>query len=425
MKVVIVGGGFAGLTLAKELGRQRFAKVTVVDRNNYHLFSPLLYQVATGFVEASNISYPFRRMFQRRDNLRFVLGEMKQVVPEAKILVTSAGIISYDYLVLAMGAKTNFFGNENVEKHALPMKTLDDALRLRNHLLLNIEKASRTSNAVERERLLTVVISGGGPTGVEIAGMLAEMKRNIFAKEYPELRNVAANIHLVTSAAVLLRPMRPKAQRESLRVLGELGVQVWLGAAVRDYSAGLVRLSNGKTIAAANFVWAAGISAAETPGLGIVPICDGGRISVDCVNKVIGAKNIYAIGDQCIQTTDPAFPKGHPQLVTVAIQQARHLAGNFKRMQAGKWPIPFKYKEKGSMAIISKYNAVADLPFGSFKGPFAWLLWLVIHILPIVGFGNKLKLCCNWFLCLITNDPTLRLIIRPDRTTSNLEKSKT
>jgi NADH dehydrogenase len=259
---------------------------------------------------------------------------------------------------------------------------------------------------------------------VEIAGMLAEMKRNIFAKEYPELGNVAANLHLVTSASVLLRPMRPKAQQESLRVLGELGVQVWLNSAVRDYADGLVRLSNGKTIATANFIWAAGVSAVEAPGLNVIPIRDDGRIAVNCCNKVIGAKNIYAIGDQCVQTTDPAFPRGHPQLVAVAMQQARHLAVNFQRMEAGKWPLPFQYKDKGSMAIISKYNAVADLPFGSFKGPFAWLLWLVIHLLPIVGFGNKIKLFCNWFLCLVTNDSTLRLIIRPDRTISNLQESK-
>jgi NADH dehydrogenase len=418
MKVVIVGGGFAGLTLANELSAQRFARVTLVDRNNYHLFSPLLYQVATGFVDASNISFPFRRMFQRRNNLRFHMGDLQQIIPEANLVVTTEGIISYDYLVLAMGAKTNFFGIDNVEKHALPMKTLDDALQLRNHLLLNIEKASRTSDPMERKRLLTVVISGGGPTGVEVAGMLAEMKRNIFAKDYPELKDAPSQIHLVTSGNVLLRPMSPKAQQESLGVLGELGVQVWLNAAVSDYSDGLVRLSNGKTIASCNFIWAAGVTAAEAPGLRAASLCDGQRVAVNSCNKVIGAKNIYAIGDQCIQTADPSYPKGHPQMVAVAIQQARHLAGNFKRLHTGKWPVPFKYKEKGSMAIISKYKAVADLPFGSFKGIVAWCLWLVIHILPIVGFGNKLKLCCNWFWSLVTNDPTLRLIIRPDKRTN-------
>jgi NADH dehydrogenase len=423
MKVVIVGGGFAGLTLANELSAQQFAEVTLVDKNNYHLFSPLLYQVATGFVEASNISYPFRRMFQHRKNLRFHMGELRQIVPEARVVVTTAGILSYDYLVLAMGAKTNYFGLYNVEQHALPMKTLDDALQLRNHLLLNIEKASRTRDAMERQQLLTVVISGGGPTGVEIAGMLAEMKRNILAKDYPELQNATARIHLVTSASVLLRPMSPKAQEVSLSVLSNLGVEVSLNTAVRDYADGLVSLSNGKTIATSNFIWAAGITAADAPGLGVISLCDGKRIAVNSINKVICTSNIYAIGDQCFQSADPKYPKGHPQVVAVAIQQAIHLAANFKRMHSGKWPIPFNYKEKGSMAIIAKYNAVADLPFGSFKGFIAWLLWLVIHIVPIVGFGNKLKLCSNWFWSLITNDPTLRLIIRPGRPT-NYKESK-
>jgi NADH dehydrogenase len=418
MKVVIIGGGFAGLTLANKLSTQRLAEVTLVDKNNYHLFSPLLYQVATGFVEASNISYPFRRMFQRRSNLRFHMGELRQIVPESRLVVTTGGTLAYDYLILAMGAKTNYFGINNVEQHALSMKTLDDALQFRNHLLLNIEKASRTSDPRERTRLLTVVISGGGPTGVEVAGMLAEMKRNILAKDYPELQNAPAPIHLVTSASVLLRPMSPKAQQESLSVLGKLGVEVSLNTAVRDYADGLVSLSNGKTIATGNFIWAAGITAAEAPGLGVISLSDGKRLAVNCCNKVIGTHNIYAIGDQCIQTADPNYPKGHPQVVAVAIQQALHLAGNFKRTRSGKWPIPFKYKERGSMAIISKYRAVVDLPVGSFTGFLAWLLWLVIHIVPIVGFGNKLKLCCNWFWSLLTNDPTLRLIIRPGRSTN-------
>jgi NADH dehydrogenase len=424
MKIVIVGGGFAGLTLANKLSAKVFAEITLVDKNNYHLFSPLLYQVATGFVEASNISYPFRRMFQRRKNLRFHMGELRQIVPESRLVVTTGGTLSYDYLVLAMGAKTNYFGINNVEQHALPMKTLDDALQLRNHLLLNIEKASRTSDPMERKRLLTVVISGGGPTGVEVAGMLAEMKRNVLAKDYPELQNSPAQIHLVTSASVLLRPMSPKAQQESLSVLSGLGVEVSLNTAVRGYAEGLVSLSNGKTIPTGNFIWAAGITAADAPGLGVISLCDGKRIAVNCCNKVIGTHRIYAIGDQCIQTADPNYPKGHPQVVAVAIQQAFHLARNFNRMNSGKWPLPFKYKEKGSMAIISKYNAVVDLPFGSFKGFIAWLLWLVIHIVPIVGFGNKLKLCCNWFWSLITNDPTLRLIIRPGHPKYHEENQK-
>ena len=413
MKIVIIGGGFAGLNLAKHLACNQLFDITLVDKNNYHLFPPLLYQVSTAFIEASNISYPFRRMFQNKENLHFYLGELKNIVAVENKIETSNGDLYYDYLVLAMGTETNYFGLENIKKQALPMKTIDDAIRLRNHLLLNAEKAVRTNDAADMERLKNIVISGGGPTGVEVSGMLAEMIRTITNKDYPELKNTKGNIYLISSGNALLGPMSPKSQAEAYKILKRLGVQIKLNTAVKDYIDGNILLSTGECIPAETLVWASGIIAPQVPGLPEISKSRGNRTVVDEFNKVRGTPNIFAIGDQCLQTADMAYPNGHPQLAQVAIQQGIHLASNFKRLHSGQELKAFKYKNKGSMAIISKYKAVVDLPTAFFKGLPAWFVWLFVHIIPIVGFGNKAKLAYNWFLGLITNDPALRLIIRP------------
>ena len=413
MKIVIVGGGFAGLNLAKHLAGNQLFDITLLDKNNYHLFPPLLYQVSTAFIEASNISYPFRRMFQYKENLRFHLGELKNIVAADNKIETSNGDLNYDYLVLAMGTETNYFGLENIKNQALPMKTIDDAIRLRNHLLLNAEKAVRTIDSVDKGRLQNIVISGGGPTGVEVAGMLAEMAHSIINKDYPELKNTTANIYLISSGNVLLGPMSSKSQAEAYKVLNKLGVQIKLNSAVKDYIDGNILLSTGECIPAATLVWTSGVIARQAPGLPDLYMGRGKRIMVDEFNRVQGTQNIFAIGDQCVQTTNVDYPNGHPQLAQVAIQQGIHLASTLKRLQSGQTLKAFKYKNKGSMAIISKYKAVVDLPNSFFKGLPAWFVWLFVHIIPIVGFGNKAKLAGNWFWSLITNDPTLRLIIRP------------
>lgn len=413
MKIVIVGGGFAGLNLAKHLAGNQLFDVTLVDKNNYHLFPPLLYQVSTAFIEASNISYPFRRMFQYKENLHFHLGELNNIIAADNKIETSNGDLRYDYLVLAMGTETNYFGLENIKKQALPMKTIDDAIRLRNHLLLNAEKAIRTIDSVDKGRLQSIVISGGGPTGVEVAGMLAEMMRTIINKDYPELKHAHSTIYLISSGNALLGPMSIKSQAEAYKILDRLGVQIKLNTAVKDYVDGNILLSSGEVIPAATLVWASGVTARQVPGLPDVYISRGKRIIVDEFNKVQGTQNIFAIGDQCFQTADLDYPNGHPQLAQVAIQQGIYLASNFKRLQSGQELKAFKYKNKGSMAIISKYKAVVDLPNAFFKGLPAWFVWLFVHIMPIVGFGNKVKLACNWFLGLLTNDAALRLIIRP------------
>jgi len=414
-KIVIVGGGFAGLKLAKKLADHNQYEVTLVDRNNYHFFPPLLYQVSTAFIEASNISYPFRRMFQYKRNLNFYMGSLVGINVQANAIETENGMLDYDFLVLAMGTETNFFGMENVMKKALPMKTIDDALHMRNHILLRLEEAVRSADPAEKERLGNIVIAGGGPTGVEIAGMLAEMGKNIITKDYPTVRRFSGRISLVDAGDTLLGPMSKKSQDEAYRVLNRLGVNIHLNTLVKDYVDDQVILGNGEKINSATLIWASGVIAREAPGLPADATGRGRRIVVDAYNKVKGTDNIFAIGDQCLQLTDSRFPNGHPQLAQVAIQQGNLLAGNFLRLSENKPLIAFKYHDKGSMAIIAKFKAVVDLPRGFFKGFFAWIVWLFIHIIPIAGFRNKGKLAFNWFWSFITNDPTLRLIIRPEK----------
>jgi NADH:ubiquinone reductase (H+-translocating) len=415
IKVVVVGGGFAGIHLIKRLTHDKHYQVTLVDTHNYHFFPPLLYQVATAFIEPSNISYPFRRMFQEKTNLRFHLGCFVSVNPENNTIETDTGTLQYDFLVIAMGTETNYFGMQNVKERALPMKTISDALNLRNYLLMSMEKAVRETDLGEKEKYLNIVIAGGGPTGVEVAGMLAELGHNIREKEYPEITDLEGHIYLIDAGPVLLGPMSKKAQQEATKVLTKLGVHIKVNTAVKDYVDGRVMLSDGEVIESNVLIWASGVIARQVPGLPEDVLARGRRIQVDEYNKVKGCTNIFALGDICYQTSDKNFPNGHPQLAQVAIQQGKNLAENFKRMIVKKSLKPFTYDDKGSLAIISKYKAIADLPNLFFKGFFAWLVWLFIHIIPIAGFRNKVKLAFSWLWSFMTNDPTLRLIIRPNK----------
>lgn len=414
-KVVIVGGGFAGVNLIKKLTNDPRFQVTLVDKNNYHFFPPLLYQVSTAFIENSNISYPFRRMFQHRKNIRFHIGSLVKVNPEENTIETDTGILPYDYLVLSLGTETNYFGMENVKQNALSMKTIRDALKLRDHLLLNMEKAVRAVNKFEKTKYFNIVISGGGPTGVEIAGMLAEMVESIGAKDYPEITDRKVNIILIDASPSLLGPMSKKSQEEAANVLTKLGVQIKLNTPVKDYKDGKVLLGNGETIPTNSLIWTSGVIACEVKGLAPEAIGRGRRIIVDEYNTVHSTQNIFAIGDICLQTSDEHYPGGHPQLAQVAIQQGDLLGENLKKMVDNKPLRPFHYKNKGSMAIIAKYKAVVDLPKGFFKGFFAWLVWLFIHLIPIASFRNKFTLMFNWFFAFATNDPTLRLIISKEK----------
>lgn len=416
--ILIVGGGFAGINLIKSLKNDKRFKITLVDKNNYHFFPPLIYQVATSFIEASNISYPFRKLFSNNRNVKFHMGSLIRVNPENKTIDTDTGTLGYDYLVLALGTESNFFGMENVKKCALPMKNIEEALYLRNHILLTLEEAARNKDIKQAEKLQNIVIAGGGPTGVELAGMLAEMGRYIAQKEYPEIKLGLSNLYLIDALPTLLSPMSQLAQKTAYEKLKELGVKIVLNVSVKDYTDNKVILSDGNIIETETLIWTSGVIGKEVPGLPENSIGKGRRILVDAYNKVEGTNTIYALGDIALMLSEEKYPKGHPQLAQVAIQQGKNLAANFKRIEDGKVLEPFHYNDKGSMAIISKYNAVVDLPKHSFNGFIAWLTWLFIHIIPLVGFKNKIQLAVDWFRLFITNNPSIRLILFPKRNTT-------
>ncbi|MDC8104000.1 NAD(P)/FAD-dependent oxidoreductase [Chryseobacterium sp. PTM-20240506] len=415
--IIIVGGGFAGINLIKSLKNDERFEITLIDKNNYHFFPPLIYQVATSFIQASNISYPFRRMISKFRNVRFHMGNLIKVVSETKTVETDTGNLSYDYLVLALGTESNFFGMENVQRCALPMKSITEALYLRNHMLLTLEEAARNKDMKAAGRLQNIVIAGGGPTGVELAGMLAEMGKYIAEKEYPEIKLGLSNLYLIDALPTLLSPMSEMAQKTSYETLKKLGVKIILNVSVKDYIDNKVILSDGRSIETETLIWTSGVIGREVPGIPKEAIGRGRRILVDGYNEVEGMRNIYAVGDICLQLTEKKYPNGHPQLAQVAIQQAHNLADNFKYIAQGKPLKPFEYNDKGSMAIISKYNAVVDLPKFSFKGFIAWLTWLFIHIIPLVGFGSKVRLAFDWLRLFITNNPSIRLILYPKRNT--------
>lgn len=415
-RIVIIGGGFAGMNLAQTLIKIKGIEIILVDRNNYNYFPPLIYQVASSFIEPSSISYPFRKMFQGKDNIRFYQGTFLSVDTKQNSIHTSEGSLRYDYLVFAQGTQPNYFGLSSISEKALPLKNISDALKVRNAILNNLELACKTNNTEERRKLMTFVIAGGGPTGVELSGMLSEMNRNIRKKDYPELVNDPMHIYLVDAAPNLLGTMSKKSQEETFVSLSKLGVKIKLSVAVKDFQDDIVYLSNSEQVIAKTLIWVSGVVANKVEGLPENAVLKNRRIAVNEFNGVVGTSNIFAIGDICYQDTDKSFPNGHPQVAQVAIQQGILLGKNLKNIFEEKSPIPFAYNDKGSMAIISKYKAVADLRVGFFRGFIAWGMWLLIHILPIAGFKNKIKLICSWLWNFISNDPTLRLIINTQTT---------
>lgn len=414
-KIVIIGGGFAGMNVAKALRKEKNIDITLVDKNNYNFFPPLLYQVATGFLEPSNISYPFRKLFHHQQNIRFRMASLERIDTAANKVILSNGELQYDYLILATGTISNDFGMQNIRMKALHMKTIDDAIEIRNVMLQRIEESTIMENHEKAKPYRTIVIAGGGPTGVEIAGMLAEMRKNIFHKDYPELKEFSTRICLIDGAPVLLAPMSTNAQQYTLETLTAMGVEVTLNVQVTDYKDNRVYLSDGTTIETRILVWAAGVTSAVFEGLPEGAIGRGRRMVVDAFNKVQGAENVFALGDTCFMTSDEAFPAGHPQVAQVAMQQGKNLAKNLKLYFNNKPMKPFRYYDKGSMAIIGRMKAAADLPKPkmSFTGFFAWMMWLFIHLFFLISYRNRILTMYNWTLSYFTKDQALRMIIRP------------
>lgn len=414
-RIVILGGGFAGMALANKLINTDYA-VTIVDKNNYVFFPPLLYQVATGFLEVANISYPFRKMYRNKANISFKMGAVERIVPEQHKIVLTTCELEYDFLVIATGTVTNYFGMENVKAHSIPMKSINDATAMRNYILKQYEQATNCmDDPGKQRRLLDIVVAGGGPTGVEISGMLAEMQTSVFKKDYPELKkhNICGRIYLIEGGPSLLPPLSVKSQQETYTALEKLGVKVMLNAQVVDYKDDNVVLKDGQLITTENLIWAAGVVAQSFEGIPDKCYGKGRRLSADAFNKVEGLENIYAIGDTCIQLSDTNFPAGHPQVAQVALQQGKNLAGNLIGMIRNKPLEPFKYKDKGSMAIIGRNKAVADIGKLHFSGFAAWFIWIFIHLFSLVQYRNRVTTLYNWIIAYFTKDQALRMIIRP------------
>jgi len=416
--IVIIGGGFAGVELAERLLRADQKKnVILADKNNYNFFPPLLYQVATGFLDVSNISYPFRKHFRQYSDFTFRMGELIEIRPNENKVILNSGELAYSKLILATGTVSNYFGNENIKKNSLPMKTISDAINLKNILLERLEKASQTSGIEEKKKLTTFVVAGGGPTGVEVAGMLSELRKNILFKDYPELKNELFEIYLIDGLPTILAPMSKESQKYATESLKAMGVIIKLGQVVKDYTDDIVLLADGTIIETSNLIWTAGVTAEVFQGLPENSYGKGKRLMVDEFNKVQGQTNIYAIGDTCIMTTDPAFPQGHPQLAQVAIQQARLLASNIISENKAQKLKSFIYDDKGSMAIIRRNRAVADLkgPIKHLNGFIAWLVWVFIHLMSLMNVRNKITTFLNWLNSYTSKDQPLRMIIDPSK----------
>ena len=409
-RVVIIGGGFAGLNIAKNLSGQDF-QIVMIDKHNYHTFQPLLYQVATAGLEPDSIAHAIRQIFSKKENFYFRIADVKKIDPNEKIIFTPIGNIFYDYLILATGSETNYYGNENIMKYSMPMKTIPEALDLRSLVLQNLEAALLTNDLDERQRLMNFVIVGGGPTGVELAGAFGELKKHVLPNDYPDLDIRRMNVHLIQAADKLLPTMSQNASDKAAKYLKDLDVQVWFDTLVKDYD-GKIVTTNDRSFETTTMIWTAGVKGALIPGIEGEDVIVGGRYSVDKFNKIKKYDDIYAVGDVAVMMT-PENPKGDPMVAQVAIQQGKLLAKNLTRQLKNKPLKPFKYNDKGSMATIGRDKAVVDLPNWKFSGWFAWIVWMFVHLVSLIGFRNKVIALMNWVVQYFTYNKSVRLIIRP------------
>ena len=429
-RVVIVGGGLGGLRLAEDLYGSGM-QVVLIDKNNFHQFPPLIYQIASAGIDPSSISFPFRQIFRKRKDFYFRMAEARMVDTDKKILQTSIGKIDYDYLVLAAGATTNFFGNKNIEDWAIPMKTVPEAMGLRNALLSNLERALTCATEEERQELLNVVIVGGGATGVEIAGALSEMKRYVIPYDYPDMDSSLMHIYLIEAGDRLLAGMSQDSSKKAYDFLKSMGVDIQFGKMVTDYRDHKVIMKDGSEIPTRTFLWVSGIRANAMLGIDESHLGRGFRFKVDQYNRIPGLEGVFAIGDQCLQTTDKAYPNGHPQVAQVAIQQAKNLAKNLKKINEGQAEsslTAFKYKNLGSMATIGRNKAVVEIGKLRSQGFFAWILWLVVHLRSILGVKNKMMVLLNWLWKYVSYNDSIRMITyatKPREVVERMEREQT
>jgi NADH dehydrogenase len=411
-RIVIIGGGFGGVALAQKLSKKE-VQVVLLDKHNYHCFQPLLYQVSTGGLEPDSIAYPLRKVLIGYDNFFFRLAEAQEIAAEKKQLNTSIGPLSYDYLILATGSKTNFYGNTELEKNAMAMKTIPQSLNLRSLILENFEQALLTDDFHARDALINFVIVGGGPTGVELSGALAEIKKGILPKDYPDLDTRRATINLIESGDRILDAMSDVASKKAEDFLEKLGVQVWKNVRVTSYDGKTVTTNSDLSFKSATLVWAAGVMGATIKGLDAKDLLAGGnRLQVNEYNQVLDYPEIFAIGDIACMQSDK-YPNGHPMMAQPAIQQGRQLGENLVRLIAQKPLRPFAYKDKGSMATVGRNKAVCDLKHLKFQGVFAWFVWMFVHLFFLIGFRNRVVVFVNWVYNYIKFDREARLIIRP------------
>ncbi|HTD41448.1 MAG TPA: NAD(P)/FAD-dependent oxidoreductase [Mucilaginibacter sp.] len=409
-RIVIIGGGFGGINLAKKL-KNKPVEVLMLDKHNYHTFQPLLYQVAMGAIEADSIGFPMRRIFTNQKNFAFNLAEVKTINPEKNTVTADIGEIVYDYLVIATGANTNFFGNKEIEHYTMPMKNISEALNIRSFMLQNLEKAVITTDQKEKDALMTFVIVGGGPTGVELSGALAEMRNKVLCKDYPSLCAEDMKVYLVEGKPVVLGAMSATASTAAKAALIKMGVTIYNGVHVQSYDGCTLKIDDGTEIDTRNVFWAAGVTGEMPEGLPKGIITNGRRILVDEVNRVEGYQNIFAIGDVSAMIT-PETPNGIPGMAQGAIQTGQHLAKNLMHIINGEPTVPFKYFDKGSLATIGQNKAVADIWKLHFHGFFAWLLWMFVHLMSLMGFSNKLSVLVSWASKYFVRNTDNRLIVR-------------
>ncbi|MCF4101830.1 NAD(P)/FAD-dependent oxidoreductase [Gillisia sp. M10.2A] len=423
-RVVIIGGGFAGISLLKKLLKLPL-QVVLLDRHNYHTFQPLLYQVSTSGLEPDSIAYPLRKITRTGDKAFFRMAEVTGIDPDRNLISSSIGDIAFDYLVIATGSKTNFFGNKSIEENAMWMKTVPQALNIRSLILENLEQAVITDNVDERKALLNFVLAGAGPTGVELSGAIAELKNHVVPKDYPDINVEEMNIHLLEGMDRVLPPMSENASQKAEKFLKELGVKIHLNTMVESYDGKEVVTNTNEVFKAATFIWSAGVTGAPVKGLNASAMLEkANRYQVNVFNQVNGYENIFAVGDIAVMQTEE-FPKGHPMVAQPAIQQGSHLAKNFARLLKNEPLEPFQYKDKGTMATVGRNRAVVDLKKFKFGGFFAWFVWMFIHLWFLIGFRNRLVTFFNWVYNYVNYDKAARLIIRPFKNyKKNLEIEK-